>query len=105
MENLTCQSQCDTCQNGNGQGDEESLRLRLHRFLYGDAVSKIPRLPGHYHFDMCRIVIGELNFPWLKFPVKIVIAGSRISRDPTNTEESGMELKHSRFILYHGVSN
>ena len=31
MENLTHQSQCDMCQNGNGQGDKESLRLRLHR--------------------------------------------------------------------------
>ena len=59
---------------------------------------KIPRLPGHYHSDMCRILIGELNFPWLKFLVGI-------SRDSANTEESGMELKRSGFILYHGVSN
>ena len=72
--------------------------LCQRRFLYGDTVSKIPRLPDHYHSDTCRIVIGELNFPWLKFPVGI-------SRDPANMEESGMELKRSGFILYHGVSN
>ena len=72
--------------------------LRQRRFLYGDAVSKIPRLPSHYHSDTCRIVIDELNFPWLKF---LVI----VSRDPANTKESGMELKRSGIILYHGVSN
>ena len=72
--------------------------LRQRRFLYGHTVSKIPRLLDHYHSDMCRIVIDKLNFPWLKFPVSI-------SRDAANTKESGMELKCSGFILYHGVSN
>ena len=31
MGNLTHQSKCDTCRKGNGEGDEESLRLHLHR--------------------------------------------------------------------------